>query len=93
MIGMICANPTPPRTSAEPVRLYNSQPSATVNICCPNELIHAPVSSKRKSRKRSARYGSWVPGASGMEGGAAGATIGASSVLCASFSASVTGFL
>ena len=36
------------------VRSYSSQPIATPSICCPTTTRNVPVSSRRKSRKRSA---------------------------------------
>ena len=51
--------PTMPRAKASWVRNHKSQAMANVSISLPNAVIKRPVSSSRKSRCRSAAYGSW----------------------------------
>ena len=52
-IGAICVKPTNPSARAECVRSYNSQPTATVSICCPTEAMKRPIKFNKKSRSRS----------------------------------------
>ena len=42
-IGRMLLKPTKARDSAECVRSYSSQPTATVTICCPNDATNRPT--------------------------------------------------
>ncbi len=57
IIGAICARPTNPNASAECVRSYSSQPTATVSICWPKAAMKRELKKRRKSRFRSTAYG------------------------------------
>ena len=56
--GVTCASPTSPSAKGLWVRNHNSQPTANDSIWSPSVAMKRPASSRRKSRKRRAAYGS-----------------------------------